>query len=894
MFRFDEDTISMPRARPFLRFSLPLLLPLLLLGLPAAAAPEDDGEGPTSASAPAADSAQPAAPSPPSPSAGQSSGQPDGSVEEILVTGTSVTDAINEARFADSVVDVLSAEDFSTTGDSSVVDALSRLSGVTTVGGKYVYVRGLGERYSSTLFNGATLPSPDPVRRVVPLDLFPSSVMEQLAVQKTYAAWLPADFAGGSVQMTTRSVPAEQEFNFDVSILTNDQATDRKTPWFEGGDADWSGFDDGFRKIPKGLKDLDQAGSPSTPEERRNLGRAVDRSWRVEEKTIPPGFKMKGGYADRWKTPAGDFGLVLGAQGQNDWNFQKQNRREQVENTTDLSRNRSVIRQTTNSINYAALGSLQWSPARSQWVKATVFWSHLADKRYIEENPRANDYEEQYFADTWAEWEEQQLVTTQLSGSHEIQPLHDLLLDWTVTYSEASRDLPDSRFYGYRYLDNDDTDGLDPDSLVFNRAANNIRTWQELTDEAWDVLANTALPLRLHQHVLTTMRGGVKYFLKNRESTFRQYRFLDSQAFQNWPGYRDLPIHEIFTNDNIRPDFWQIFQFSRDDDQYEAEEEVLAGYLQSDWELGSRLRLMAGTRYEASTQTIETEAVNSTSELENNEFYPTVELTLLIRDDLQLRAAWSQTVNRPDLRELSPARFINPVNRASYFGNPNLEVADLTNYDLRLEWYHGIGDSMEIAAFYKEIDNPIQEYELVNGRSRTWRNGEEAYLWGVELAAQQNLAVLGRWADDFTVRTNAAYIDSEATEADDAAVSNLKHPLQGQSDYVINFQVTHDYIPWDLTNTLAFNMFGKRLASIGSKDPNLPPGNFGKEDSYEEPVPTLDYTMKWGFSMFNEDFEMTFKARNLINPRVEETRADVVERSFYNGRNFTVEIGYDF
>ena len=890
MFRSDEVTAAMPRAFPsFPLHLLPTLLSIFLLVAPAVAQEQEP------VPAAAAEKHQPETGAASAQSAPRSSaGGPDASVEEILVTGTSVTDAIDQARFSESIVDVLTAEDFATTGDSSVVDALSRLTGVTTVDGKYVYVRGLGERYSSTLFNGASLPSPDPVRRVVPLDLFPSGVMEQLSVQKTYAPWLPADFAGGSVQMTTRAVPAEREFHFDVQLKTNDRTTGKKTPWFEGGGADWTGFDDGFRDMPKGLRDLDKTNPPQTPQERQSLGLAVDRSWDVDDETIPPGFEMTGSYANHWETPAGSFGVVLGAQGENEWLYQKEERREQVENTDDEFRNASTLKQTTNSVDYAALGSVNWSPATSQLVKATLFWSHLTDKRYIEEDPRANDYEEAYFKDIYAEWEEQQLLTTQLSGSHEVARLHDLLFDWTATWSQATRSLPDARYYGYRYLDSDISDGLDPSSLRFARAANNIRSWEDLTDEAWDVVANTALPLRLHENVLSTLRTGIKYFDKQRESEFLQYRYVDANSSTNWPNYNDLPVDEIFGDENISPQVWNFQQFSRADDQYDAEEEIIGGYLQSDWEIGSSLRLMVGSRFESSTQSTNTDAPEPATKLKDDSFFPATELTWLIRDDIQLRAAWSQTINRPDLRELSPAGFINPETRERYFGNPDLEVSDLTNYDLRLEWYHGTADSLEIAAFYKDIQSPVQEYALVNGRSRTWRNAEEAYLWGIEVAAQQSLAVLGRWADDFTVRTNAAYIQSEATEADDAAVTNLKHPLQGQSDYVFNFQITHDYLPWDLKNTLAFNVFGERLDSIGSREPNAPAGQEGKEDSYEQPVPTLDFTLKWGFSMFNEDFDLTFKARNLLDPKIEEQRAQVTERSYRDGRNFTLEVGYDF
>lgn len=817
-------------------------------------------------------------------------GGPPPAVEEITVTGSSVTDAVDQARFAESVVDVLTAEDFAASGDSGVVDALSRLTGVTTVGGRFVYVRGLSERYSSTLFNGATLPSPDPYRRVLPLDLFPSGVMDQLSVQKSYSPTLPADFAGGSVQMTTRGVPAESEFHFDIELKGNSRTTGRNEPWFKGGDADWTGFDDGFRDLPGGLRDLTSA----TPaDQKRAAGLAIDRSWNVDNEPIPPGYEIEGSYANRWKTRIGDIGLMLGAEGENDWHYRKEQHATQRPGTKDDTIAFDTQRQNNNDVNYAGLGSLNWSPATSQLVKATLFWTHQTQKRYWVTDPRYNAYEDQFFRDVTAEFEERQLLTTQLTGSHEIERLHDLLFDWTATWSEATRKLPDSRYYGFRYFDDDFSDGLDPDSLLLNRAANNTRTWEDLTDDAWDVVANASLPLQLHEKLRSTLRTGVKYFDKQRESEFLQFRYVDSNFSKNWPNYNDLPIDQIFSDDNIGP-VWTLQNFSDPKDQYESGEEVIAAYLQSDFEIGSSLRLMVGTRYESYTSTTDTAETDPT-ELEDSAFYPAVELTWLIRDDLQLRAAWSQTVNRPDLRELAPAQYYNREEQADYIGNPNLQVAELTNYDLRLEWYHGLNDSLELAAFYKDIQNPIQEYDAFVGvtSTRTFDNAEEAYLWGIEAAAQQSLAPLGRWADDFTVRANAAFIQSEATESPTKAVTSLKHPLQGQSDWVVNFQVTHDYIPWDLQQTLSFNMFGERLDVIGAKPPTAPPGS-GQDDRYEQPVPSLDYTLRWGFALFDEDFTLTFKARNLLDPKFEWKRAQVSERSFREGTDFSLEIGYDF
>lgn len=873
-----------------------LLLPLLLLATLHAQAAAAQTAAPATPETPAAtkSAAPPSAAGTDDPKGKETSAPADPTVEEILVSGTSVTDAVDQARFSESIVDVLSAEDFAATGDSGVVQALGRVTGVTTVGDKYVYVRGLGERYSSTLFNGAVLPSPDPVRRVLPLNLFPSSAMEQLSVQKTYSANLPAEFSGGSVQLKTRAVPEEEEFHLGVTLKTNTETTGRSTPWYEGTSTDWTGFDNGSRKEPKGVRDLEE-GKPVTNQERQEIGLSLDRSFDVEDKTLPPGFEIAGSYANRWKTPAGKIGLVLGAQGENDWQFRKENRcqtdgRVACTNQDGFPTQSSMVRsQTQNAIDYSALGSLNWSPATSQLVKATLFWTHLTDNRFEEQDPNYSSEAARFYRYLYSTWEEEQLLTAQLSGSHEIKPLADLLLDWGLTYSQAKRDVPDQRFYGWF---------KEEGQLYFDDAAGNTRTWEYLTDDAWDANVEATLPVRFTDTILSTLKAGGKYFNKQRDSETIRSRYV-FEGNDPSPIYQ-LPIDEIFQDGNIRPDFWVIRDGKIDSDDYTAEEIISAGYLQLDNDLGPYVRLATGVRYEASEMKTITGVADKDASLDSGAFYPAIDLTVHLRDDLQLRAAWSQTTNRPDLREIAEVAFYNPDNGFIYEGNRLVDIADIMNYDLRLEWYHGANDSVELAGFYKDITSPIEEVTLpASVNRRTWKNADSAYLWGIELAAQQSLAPLGRWADDFTVRANGAYISSEVTDdpQNSPLATNSKHPLQGQSDWVVNFQITHEYLPWDLRNTLAVSAFGKRLAAVGTcparPDGTCPP-NQGDLDEYEQPAPSLDYVVTWGFTLMNQDFDLTLKAKNLIDPKYEWKRGAYTTREYSLGRYFSLEVGYDF
>ncbi|MBI5506211.1 MAG: TonB-dependent receptor, partial [Deltaproteobacteria bacterium] len=798
---------------------------------------------------------------------------PDESVEEILVQGTSVTGALDQTRFSESIMDVLSAEDFAVTGDSSVVDALARVTGVTVVDDKYIYVRGLGERYSSTLFNDASLPSPDPVRRVIPLDLFPSGVMEELTIQKTYAPYLPADFAGGSVQLTTRAIPAEREARLSLATEYNTETTGRSTTWYQGDDTDWTGFEGGLRDMPGIFDTLAVDGrvpgpNQLTDEQLRDLGLALNRTFDTENEALAPNFIMNGSWADNYRTPAGKFGFLVGGRAENKWQHTREERSTSDPYGNFVSKTIGPGQQrTVNDIGYSALGTMSWNPSDAHTVKATLFYTRATDKRYIDTDYQ--DREENRFRTTEAEWEVEQLVTGQLSGTHTFSGLRDLGVDWGLTYSQATRDKPDSFYYLYELI------GADPVLTEYNG-----QDWEALTDSAWDLHASTELPVKLTDTITSTFKVGTKYFDKDRDSNLRRFILSPHFSAAEFERVTHLPIDEAFADENVGRRGWQLQETTTTTDNYRASERIVGAFVQADTDFDSRWQWMVGARYETSTQTIDyPDGSGSSSDV--SDFFPATSLTWAFREDMQLRAAFSQTTNRPDLREIAEAPYINPEDRYTYFGNPDLKPAQIQNYDLRWEWYHGGNDNVEIAAFYKDFTDPIQQTTLTAGNRRTYDNAESATLYGVELTARQSLEPLGRWAEDFYTRLNGAYIESEAIEnSENFQVTHEKHPLQGQSDWIANFQLTYDDLPRELQTTLAFNIAGPRITDVGYG---------GLPDAKEQPAGSLDFILKKVFSIWGQDIQITFKARNLLDPYYEVLRGDVPERRYRVGRTFSLE-----
>ncbi len=816
---------------------------------------------------------------------------PSGGVEEIVVTGREMERTIDQTRFSDSVLDSLSSADFKATADSDVVGALARVTGVTVVDGKFVYVRGLGERYSSTLFNSALLPSPDPARRIVPLDLFPTNVMEELTIQKSWAPYLPGDFSGGSVQMTTRSVPQTYESTMGMAVEYNSETTGRDVLWNEGGDSDWSGFGDGFRGLPEVIKDLSVDGhlqdpSALTDEQLSAVGLSLDRTFETGTITAPPNVELNYSNGNRFDTHAGTLGYLFGLRYNNAWQFTREARRSSQivfdgENFVPAVGDDFDETETVNAIDYSALATGEWSPTDEHVVRSTVFWSQLTDKRFIRDVGFENQNLRNIATTTW-EWEQRQLVSAQLVGDHYFPDFAEIALDWGATYSQANRDKPDSRFYEYEDLDEN---GM----YQFSSApTGNTRQWEKLTDDAWDLLLNGERSFELHENLYTTIKLGGKYFDKNRNSSLRAFRYSPRFATGEFDEVSHQRPEGVFDDDNIGRGKWELQEVTQFTDSYTAQETISAGYLQADNEIFEKWRLMLGFRYEDSLQETKTRAATGgtpvVTKLDDAFVMPAASLTWLFRDDMQLRGAFSQTVNRPDLREISSAPYLDPEDRDVFIGNPDLQIAQINNYDLRWEWYHGGLNSVSLALFYKQFTDPIEETLLLRGSSvlRTYTNAESADLYGAEAQAQQSLEPLHDWARDLSVKVNGAVMTSEVEVNPDAInQTNDKRRLQGQSDWVVNSILTYDDLLRDLQVTLALNWFGDRIADVGVN---------GFEDAVEESGPRLDFVTRYGFELWGWPMAIRFRADNLLDPDYTRTRAGVTEREFHLGRYFQLKL----
>ncbi|HEY0961697.1 MAG TPA: TonB-dependent receptor plug domain-containing protein [Pseudomonadales bacterium] len=820
--------------------------------------------------------------------------QPDPAIEEVVVAARYIPD---EKRSTAAIANVLDAAAFQAAGDSSVADGLKRVSGLNLQGGKFVYIRGLGERYSSTVLNGSTLPSPEPINRVVPLDLFPASIIDSVLVQKTFSAQYPAEFAGGTIQMRTKAVPNESFFEVSGSLGYSGNTTGHDGLVYSGGGDDWMGTDDGTRNIPPALKAAiagDRELRPNNrfyqngfePAELEALGESLSNNYQTRARKIQPDNSAAVNFGTAFEPgDSGDFTLgVLGNLSySNTWDTLEVSRNSYTADATGAlnTNNIQTWRATEQSVDTSMFLTTGLSWRETHTLKATVLQIHKMDD--LAGNLRGYFASEAVDIDQHRlEWIEQDLLSQQLDGEHIFDDLNGLTFNWHYNTSRAKREAPDMREYRYQ-LDTED------DVYKFSlRGDANTRMWSALEDQNDDVGFSVKAFLDTPFETSTTLTAGMVTMTKERDSDIRRFGFTGSPRNRNVLGNPSLD--EILSPDNIGPGNFELREATRPTDNYVANQDLDAWFVEADMELGSAFRLMAGFRGEESVQHVRTfdlfaDDVAIESELASDDIFPAVTGTWILDNwDMQLRASYSETISRPDFRELSPSPFTHPVTGYEIVGNPDLTVAYIKNYDLRWEWYTSSRESVSVGFFYKEFAAPIEAVIKPGAaEQRSFINAQDATTRGIEFDVTRELGGMHEWLENFYVGTNISLIDSSVSirPEDTGILTNATRPLQGQADFIANVQLGYDdgYLQ---KGALVYHVTGDKIREVGIA---------GAPDVIDERYGELDlvYTRYW-----SERLEMNIKVKNLLNPWQETTQGGLDVNSFRDGTSGSFGLTYAF
>ncbi len=813
----------------------------------------------------------------------------------------SIASIMDEQRNTSAVSNVLGTEQIARAGDSDVASALKRASGLTLVNGKFVFIRGLGERYSSTLVNGASVPSPDPTRRVVPLDLFPTSVLDSVMIQKSYSSDRPGEFAGGTIELRTRSIPDNFFFNLSGKIGGTEGTTFTEGLGYEGGDTDSLGFDDGTRDLPDSIAQAIKGGVVLKPKTRFNpdgiseeefeqFGEDLSNIWDLESRYIGPDGRIEASMGDVFEYGDFSFGYLSAVRWNEEWNIQDEIRREYATSNDGLLLTRDMtVDRTLHEIQMNGYLALE-----ANYTENHKLFGKLLELRQTEDEAKI----EQGFTDAETtdvrryqlEWIENELFNRQAGGQHKFPELFgaeflDLQLDWLYTRSRATRKAPDERRYRY--------DEMIDGSYSFSRRADSNQTIYgdlEDDDESWRL--DVQLPVRADENFDFTLKGGFIDQSRVRYSEIRRFDFTTYGPDSRDPNILALDsLEKILIPDYIGTNGFQLRESTRPTDNYTATQDLFSYYGQLDLNIFDTLKINGGVRWEDNNQVVTTFDLSSPnkepvqSQLKQLDMLPGVAGTWVISDSQQLRASWSETLSRPDFRELSSAPFTDPVNDRETVGNPDLMQTEITSFDVRWEYYFSPKENFSMGYFWKELINPIEKVFVPgSGGLLTYQNAEMAEVFGFEIEWLKHLDFIHPELENFYFGGNYTWSQSDVilTPENLLAQTSAQRPLQGHSKYVINAQFGYDNPDTGTTATVLYNTAAKRIVEVGL---------LGAPDKYEQPFHQLDLVFR---QRVNDHLQFNIKLKNLLDDTVEVMQGNEISRSYQRGREYSLGISLNF
>lgn len=574
-------------------------------------------------------------------------------VEKIGAIDATAAALLDERRLSPVVSDAISRAELSAGISSDAASALEKVTGVSVVGDGFVYVRGLGERYSATQLNGALIPTTEPEKRVVPLDLFPTGMIENIRIVKTYSPDLPAEFSGGLVQLQTVEFPTQKSFTVSMKSGFNTATTfDKFLTYPGGGDGDFLGFGGGSRGLPKLIPDARVFAGQYTGPQLQDFGRAFSDNWQstgvLSER---PAFDWSASGGGTF----GRLGIVGALSFSNKPQLQSEMQRyiRQGAGAPIIFTDYNDYREYSENARLGAVfnAALRLSPNHKLIFRNTL--THDAEKTAREFSGYDGGTDSNLAAER-LRYVERSLFSTGVEGDHSVPQWHSSVFHWQMTYSASSRNEPDLREVIRNLL---------PDGrYVFSASGSSgIRFFSDLHDHIYEPQADYSIPF-FKGRISGLFKTGVRVTVRRRD--FQARRFLYSPQ-QRTTLDLYLPSNLLFAPENIRPSGFQLTEFTRATDTYNAEMNIFAGYAMADISLTSRLRVEGGLRVEDADQTVITydnRVPNATpvrANLSNRDPVPAVNLIYALTKRQNFRVSASRTVSRPDFRELSPFDFNN-------------------------------------------------------------------------------------------------------------------------------------------------------------------------------------------------------------------------------------------
>lgn len=781
--------------------------------------------------------------------------------------------AVLAVRRAASVVsDAVSSQEIARTPDSNAGDAMKRVVAVSVLDGRYVALRGLEGRYVTALLNGVLLPSPEPDRNAVPLDLFPTSLLSTMTVMKSYSPELPGQFGGGTLSIDTSSFPTSFELKLGVSTSANTIATgqDGLRNAHSSGALGFLGFDNGDRALPDAVP-KDRAVRNMDPAQQERIGESMPNVWTPTGETVTPNLGVNLMLGNTTKLGGKRVGYLASGMFRRNFTVRDGTQGRVAANGDQLVQTDN-LRFTTGAAE-ATLGALvnvgvDLSP--NDEISVLGLYSHVGED-LNQQSVGYSDAESSTIELTRMSFVERQLAFGQVHGKHHLKRSAGVELRWQANVATTNRRELDSR------------------DLLYSIDGNGMRQFEDQPGSGqhfWQVLNDLSggggADIRARIGDLG-LRAGTMVQLSSRELGGRRFRFKPT----GMAGDRSVSGEELFGADQIGTMF-NIEEDTLEEDAYQASLNTYAGFAAAEYPFSDKLRGIAGARFERSQQSMTNGSRFGVAGLEtdvsrnDNDVLPAANLVFAARPDMNVRAAYSYTLARPRFRELAPFLFFDYIRRRDISGNPDLATTHIHNADLRWELFPSENEVFAVSLFYKRFVDPIEQVISNINADATFRNAESGDLAGGEIEARTTLGRIAPALDRFRVGGNFSLMRSRVQIGDDPLsqiLTNRERALYGQSPYVLNVNLGWSN-PKVADLNLLYNVIGARIVDVGIS---------GLPDIYETPVHRVDFVAS---RMMRKDLRLKLAVSNLLNQQVSLEQGDITVNSYSPGVAFSLGLDW--
>jgi hypothetical protein len=794
----------------------------------------------------------------------------------------------------------LAADFIRRTPDKNTGEVLKRVSGTSIQDNKFVIIRGLSDRYNAALINNAQLPSSEPDKKAFSFDVIPSSLVDNIIINKTATPELPGEFAGGLVQINTKDVPTKNFLSVGVSFGFNTQSVFNDFTSNKRNGLDWLGFDDGTRKLPSSF--------PSTPQQYRALGgsnagvqqqleisRDFDNNvYKENVSTALPTQTYNITYGSSSKlTGGGTFGTVLALQYRNSMLKYDVERSLHEENGDVLVELKDD--QNKYAVNVGAIANFTYVKGKHKVSFKNLFNQLFEDNYYTRSGVSYDRVQEIDFRSSILN--QRSLYSGQLEGEHQLTK-NGVRLRWNGNASYNWKYQPDLRTSAYFR-------GLGSSNPFEYNDDDTRRFYSDLEDFSYGGNGTLTVPFELGKNKHIFKAGGSTLIrIRNFESRILRYEPTNVSQFNSSKNF--LPYDQIFDPSNISNDGFKILDFTNNQDKYFGVSILNGMFVMVDNKFGDLARVVWGLRVENFQQVLTTTDVTAKrvlTETDKWDFLPSANLTLNLTPKQNIRIAASRTVARPEFREIAPFAFFDYEVNYAVQGNPSLKRSAILNGDIRYEFYPKAGEAITVGAFYKNFDDPIElrlnPSSVLDRRNYQFSNADKAYAVGAELEVRKNLDFISTGLRNFNLFANLTYIHSKVTLASTSGSGTSEtsnRPLQGQSPYLVNAGLQYNSENNDWAGSLLYNRIGERLALVGIDDLGFP-------DVYERPRDQVDFQISK--KILKKKGEIKFTWADILNPSYyfyentdsKKSFKSGTDRLFYSyqpGSTITIGFTYDF